>query len=99
MGQLSNRQFALYLDKVLAPAEGQVPASGTAVCGCGCGHFVADGRKFVNQQHYDRSKGLSAAQMEELLVRYRQGVSKHQLSRDFGVSLSTVKRALKKRLT
>lgn len=56
------------------------------------------GRKFLNQQHYDRSKGLSVEEVEELLCRYRQGTSRQQLARDFGVALSTVKRELKRAL-
>jgi hypothetical protein len=60
IGQLSNRQFISYLDKVLASAGEQAPAGVAAMCACRCGRLVAPGNKFVNQQHYDRSKGLSA---------------------------------------
>ncbi len=73
------------------------PRASASACGCCCGQPVA-GRKFLNQQHYDRSKGLSVEEVEELLSRYRQGTSKHQLAHDFGVALSTVRRELKKAL-
>ena len=58
IGQLSNQQFRLYLDKVRVSADEQAPASVAAMCACGCGQLIAPGRKFVNQQHYDRSKGV-----------------------------------------
>ena len=83
MGQLSNRQNISTITLLLKSDETTVPDGiQRATCGCGCGRPVASCRKFVNQQHYDRSKGLSAAEMEELLARYGKGVSKHQLGRD-----------------
>jgi hypothetical protein len=96
-GQLPNRQNISTITLLLKSDEASVPDGiQRATRGCGCGQPVASGRKFVNQQHYDRSKGLWAAEMEELLARYGQGLSKHQLARDFGVAPRTVKKAIKR---
>jgi DNA invertase Pin-like site-specific DNA recombinase len=66
------------------------------LCRCGCGQAVATGRKFVNQTHYDQSKGLPSAAAEQLLTRFQQGVPKKQLAREYGVALTTVRRLLRK---
>jgi hypothetical protein len=42
---------------MLASADEQALAAVAAMCACGCGRLVAPGRKFVNQQLYDLSKG------------------------------------------
>src|ERR1035441_336038 len=46
---------------------------------CGCGSDVADGRKFVNQDHYNQTRSLSPADAQRVVERFREGVSKHQL--------------------
>jgi hypothetical protein len=46
-------------------------------CGCGCGSSVAEGRKFLNQMHYDRSKGLAPELADRALARLMEGESAH----------------------
>jgi len=65
-------------------------------CGCGCGADVPLGRKFVNQSHYDRSKGLSASAAEQVVVGLAQGMSAKQLAREYKVAHTTVYRLLGK---
>jgi len=57
---------------------------------------VAAGRKFVNQGHYDRSKGLSVSDAEQLLARFWRGVPIKHLAREYGVAHTTVYRLLRK---
>ncbi len=66
------------------------------ICRCGCEQAVAPGRKFINQAHYDRSKGLSAADAKQVIARARQGASKKRLAREYGVAHKTVYRLLRK---
>src|SRR5258708_29242142 len=65
IGQLSNPSFQASASK-MAEAEQASPSAAKIrhLCQCGCGHAAPAGRKFVNQQHYDRSKGLSEAESE-----------------------------------
>lgn len=94
---LTNGQFRTILAKLLNYTAETVPVKVNPVlCRCGCRQSVTPGRKFVNQQHYDRSKGLPASETEQLIARFRQGVPKKQLAREYGIALSTVKRVLKK---
>lgn len=74
------------------------PCDSSATCRCGCEQPVAPGRKFLNQQHYDRSKGPSPAKAEQVIKAFRAGVPKAQLAREYGVALSTVKRLLRKKI-
>ena len=81
----------------LRPVRESVPVRvHTTVCGCRCGHSVATGRKFVNLSHYDRARGLSPSEVEELVARFRKGVPKARLAREYGVGLTTVKRMIRK---
>jgi response regulator of citrate/malate metabolism len=66
-----------------------------STCGCGCCQPVARGRKFINQQHYDKSKGLSAATAAEVITQFSQGKSAKQLAGEFGVAHTTVYRILR----
>lgn len=95
--RLSNGQFQSTLAKLLG-VETQTVAVlvGEQLCDCNCGQAVPPGRRFVNQTHYDRSKGLSPTDAEQLIVRYQQGVPQKHLAREHGVALSTVKRLLRK---
>jgi hypothetical protein len=54
-------------------------------CDCGCGSPVSDGRKFLNQQHYDRSKELPPEATNQVLARIGSGESAMLLAREYGV--------------
>ena len=95
--QISNRKFLVSMAKLLADDEPgtSTQAATEPACACGCQQPVAPGRRFINQAHYDRSKGLAAAEAEQLVARFHRGVPKKQLAREYGVALTTVKRLLK----
>jgi hypothetical protein len=97
IGLLSNGHFGLSVDKVTTSNRELVAARRRGVtCGCGCGSQVADGRKFLNQQHYDRSKGLRPEMAEQVLVRLRAGESAKKLARELGVAHTTIYRLMRK---
>jgi hypothetical protein len=59
IGQLSNRQFGIKADQLLAALDSNAPVGvDMPLCRCGCGSEVASGRKFVSQSHYDRWRSL-----------------------------------------
>jgi hypothetical protein len=96
IGQLSNLSVLKVIDHLLNASMTAVAVKvKPLLCRCGCGQVVPVGRKFVNQEHYDQSKGLSDAATEQLLSRSRQGVPKMHLAREFGVAHSTVYRLLR----
>jgi hypothetical protein len=101
MQHLSNEQFMTQLDRICRINQETPPASielidQRASCACGCGQGIALGRRFVDQAHYDRSKGLSQVEAERLIAEFDAGVPKRQLARDFGVDRATVKRLLRR---
>ena len=95
---LSNTQFDQIVNKLLSCGEAAngLVRSHSTLCACGCGQPVPVGRKFVNQTHYDNSKGLTSVQASQFVALYLQGLPKKQLAREYGVALSTVKRLLKR---
>ena len=100
IGQLSNRQFRANLDTMLTDGDTAIPVRArTQVCRCGCGQPVDVGPKFVNQAHYDRSKGLSSIDAERLLARFQQGASAKKLACEYGVAHNGVQADAKKQLS
>src|SRR6266542_4257719 len=97
--QLSNTRFLTTVDRLLGTGEQAltIRVMSQQICACGCKQTVTTGRKFINQAHYDRSRGLSGTDAERLVARFVQGTSKRQLAREFGVALTTVKRLLRRR--
>lgn len=94
---LSNGQIISKLDVLLNNNSVTVPVRVQApLCRCGCGAEVADGRKFVNQAHYDRWRSPPPRDAERLITSYQQGAPKRQLAEEHGISLSAVRRLLKK---
>jgi hypothetical protein len=49
---LSNGQFGQTVQKLLDAKLGLSAPQVRALCQCDCGHEVAKGRKFINQDHY-----------------------------------------------
>ena len=94
--QLSNPKLLVNVAELLGAGETSAPILVQQLCCCGCGQAVANGRKFVNQAHYDRSRSLASVTMEQLIVRFRQGVRAPQLAQDYSVALSTVYRLIRK---
>src|SRR6266571_2826772 len=89
----SNSRFVATVDKLLGAGETALPIRiKPPLCACGCTQTVTMGRKFVNQAHYNHARGLSPAEAEQLATRFRQGVPKRQLAREYGIALTTVKR-------
>jgi DNA invertase Pin-like site-specific DNA recombinase len=85
------------MDDLLNHGQPQVQVRVRALgCRCGCGRSTDAGRKFLNQEHYDRSKGLSAAAVDEVLTRFADGASAKRLAREYGVAHTTVYRLLSK---
>jgi DNA invertase Pin-like site-specific DNA recombinase len=85
---------------MLTDRDEAIPARVLArVCRCGCRQAVESGRKFVNQAHYDRSKGLSSIDAERLLARFQQSASAKKLACEYGVAHTTVYRLIQKRLS
>lgn len=98
---LSNVQFISDLGRLIKIQPQATPDTDEATgprecCRCGCGQLVPPGRKFVNQAHYDRMRGLPPADAKRIIASFRQGVSQKQLARDYGVDLSMVKRLIRK---
>jgi hypothetical protein len=93
---LANKEFRSNLDKLEGVHADSSPKLDPSLCGCGCGQAVAADRKFVNQTHYNRARSLSVMDAEQLLARFRQGVPKHQLVQDYGISMSAVKRLIRR---
>jgi hypothetical protein len=69
---------------------------GATICPCGSCQPVEAGRKFVNQEHYDHSRTLHRDRAQELVNGFREGVTKRQLAKEFGMSHSAVSRLLEK---
>lgn len=86
------------MDRLLGASPGDsLPARDHAqLCGCGCGQAVVSGRKYVNQAHYNQSKGLTEVDAEQLLSRFLRGAPVLQLAREYGVAHSTVYRLFRK---
>lgn len=98
IGQLSNRQFGIKADQLLAALDSNAPVGvDMPLCRCGCGSEVASGRKFVSQAHYDRWRSLSPVHAEQIITRCRQGIPRSQLAEEYGISLSALERLLQKR--
>jgi DNA invertase Pin-like site-specific DNA recombinase len=98
IGQLSNRGLSIMIEELLTSDNATAPARIASNCHCDRGQPVATGRRFVNQKHYDRSRTLHRDRAQKLVDRCRQGVSKRQLAKEFGISYSAVRRLLEKRL-
>jgi len=96
IGQLSNRQFRIKADQLLAALDSNAPV-GVDMPLCRCGSEVASGRKFVSQSHYDRWRSLSPVHAEQIITRCRQGIPRSQLAEEYGISLSALERLLQKR--
>jgi hypothetical protein len=98
IGRLSNRQIEANLVTMLTERDVRVPVRVRSHrCRCGCGQELPAGRRFVNQQHYDRSKGLSADEAVQVVEHYQRGASVKRIAREFGVAHTTVYRLLRKR--
>lgn len=97
IGLLSNRNFGLSVGKLtISDCEPVAPYTHTTACGCGCGSAVVEGRKFLNQQHYDQSKGLPEDLASQVLARLRAGESAKRLACELGVAHTTIYRLLRK---
>ena len=94
---LSNRTYLKIVDQLLNVNSSTLSALATPQrCRCGCGQAVATGHRFVNQAHYDQSKGPSVSDADQLLARFQQGVPIKQLAREYRVAHTTVYRLLRK---
>jgi Helix-turn-helix domain len=96
IGRLSNGRFRTNLDTLFGSRETVTVRVDPHACQCGCGAEIPLGRKFLNQEHYDKSKGLAAADAEWALDRLRQGESVKRLAREFGVAHTTIYRLLRR---
>lgn len=96
IGQLSNFRFLTTLDELVTTGNTAVSVRVDAqLCRCGCQQTVPEGRKFVNQAHFDRWRGVPPAIADQLVARFRQGVPVLQLARESGIALTTLKRLLR----
>ena len=86
------------IEELLTGDNTTAPARAATSCHCNCGQPVAKGRRFVNQEHYDRSRTLHHDRAQELVNGFRERVTKRQLAKGFGISYSAVRRLLEKRL-
>lgn len=97
IGQLSNGHFWSNLDSISADRDATIPVRvRQELCRCGCQQPVVAGRKFVNQEHYDRSKGLSEEVAMQVLARLKSGESAKKLAREYKVAHTTVYRLFRK---
>jgi len=96
--QLSNSLFLTTVDRLLDAGEVALPIRmSQQLCVCGCKQTVTTGRKFVNQVHYNRSRGLAPVDAEQFAARFRNGIPKRQLAKEYGIALTTANRLLRKR--
>ena len=55
------------------------------------------GQLYAAASHYNRARGLSAQQAEQVVAAFRSGsISKASLARKYGVDVSMIKRLLRK---
>jgi hypothetical protein len=92
--QLSNGHFGLGIANLGVARSVAAPTHAESACGCGCGQPTAAGRKFVSQEHYDRSKGLATDAATEALARLKAGESAKGLAQEYGVAHTTIYRLL-----